>query len=152
MGTLKDALHRTIHRKDKSVAQIAEEIGISENYLYRAALPDQDNGPECTSGVRFPLSKLVPLIRATADFQVLDVVEHALGRVSFPIPQHHMSTDQVLEAAITAAAEFGDLMAEVRFSIEDGDLSRKELARIEKEGHEAIAAIMQVIEIARRAR
>lgn len=35
MSMLKDCLYRTIHRNEKPLKVIAEEIGMSENYLAR---------------------------------------------------------------------------------------------------------------------
>ncbi len=60
--TLKEALHNTIHRHPKlSVEAIAEQIGMTTIYLYRAALPDSDTDGPCASGMRFPLKQVVPL-------------------------------------------------------------------------------------------
>lgn len=40
--TLKDTLYQTVHRSDKSIAALAEEIGMTANYLYKACMPDLD--------------------------------------------------------------------------------------------------------------
>ena len=50
---IKDVLHSTVHENVKPVKVIADEIGISSNYLYRAALPDDE------SGVKFPIQFLI---------------------------------------------------------------------------------------------
>jgi DNA-binding phage protein len=36
---IKTLLHSMVHRSKKSVAQLADETGISTNYLYRACNP-----------------------------------------------------------------------------------------------------------------
>lgn len=76
--TLRECLYNTIHRSKKPLKVIAEEIGMSENYLTRAALPDPEES-ETGTGCRFPLKKLIQLIRATGDYSVLDNIEHSLG-------------------------------------------------------------------------
>lgn len=146
--TLKDALHATIHRHPtKSVAAIAEEIGMSENYLYRAALPDQDMDGQGT-GCRFPLKSLIPLVRSTNDFQVLDYIEFTLGRVSVSLPavDRFQTVGDISRLAMLAAVEFGELMAATGKSLDDGDISAAEMKRIEREGYEAVQAIMALLQ------
>lgn len=65
MRDLKTSLYLTVHGGKKSVEQIADECGITANYLYRACL-------EGESGCRFPLDLLLPLMQATGDYRVLD--------------------------------------------------------------------------------
>ena len=145
--TLKDALHATIHRHPtKSVAAIAEEIGISENYLYRSALPDQDMDGQGT-GCRFPLKSLIPLVRATADFQVLDYIEFSMGRVAVTLPavDRSQTVGDISRLAMLAAVEFGQLMAAAGKSLDDGEISATEMKRIEREVYEAVQAIMALL-------
>lgn len=59
MSTLKECLYATIHRNKKPLKLIAEEIGMSENYLTRSALPDLEES-DTGSGCRFPLKKSIP--------------------------------------------------------------------------------------------
>jgi hypothetical protein len=144
--SLKDALHQTIHRHPKlSVAAIAEEIGMAESYLYRAALPDPDTDGPDASGVRFPLKKLVPLIRATKNFITLDYMERQLGRVAIPLPETPESLND-LHAKVTAAiSEFSDVMKKYASSIADGKISHKEAEELECEAYEAIQAIHALV-------
>lgn len=65
MKDLKTVLYETIHRNKKSVQQLADETAISSSYLYRAGMPmDQ-------SGVRFPVDFIIPLMKASNDFSIL---------------------------------------------------------------------------------
>lgn len=145
-ATLKQALYKTIHHHPRlSVEAIAEELNMAPSYLARAALPDQDMS-DTGSGVRFPLKQLVPLIRTTNDYQVLDYIENSLGRVAVEIPCDCDTCFPILrDSALTAAAEFGDLMQEITRSCEDGKISTDEKERIVKEGWEAVQAIVKVI-------
>lgn len=71
--SIKTILYETIHRNKKSVDQIADEIGISSNYLYRAGLPLDE------SGVKFPLEYLVPLMKATGNYAILEQIAWICG-------------------------------------------------------------------------
>ena len=144
--SLKDALHQTIHRHPRlSVAAIAEEIGMAESYLYRAALPDPDTDGPDASGVRFPLKKLVPLIRTTNNFLALDYMERQLGRVAIPLPDTPESLES-LHAKVTAAiSEFSDVMKKYALSIADGKVSSSEADDLECEAYEAIQAIHNLV-------
>ena len=144
--TLKDSLFRTIHRNRKPLKVIAEEIGMSENYLTRAALPDSEESDTGT-GCRFPLNKLIPLIKATSDFGVLDWIEQNLGRVGVVIlPRKQKSVSDICRLTMCAVKEFGDLAGEVEKSITDDVLTQKECERIQKEGYHAIQAIATLME------
>ncbi len=148
--TLKDAIYETIHHSDISIGQLAERLDMGESYLYRAALPDPDTDGPNASGVRFPLKKVIPLCRITGDYQVLDVMEHQVGRVAIPLPKPDgYSKKEIQTKALEAAVEFGELIKEVTSSVEDGTITEKEQQRIDKEGREAIQAICLLLNINR---
>lgn len=71
--SIKTILYETIHRNRKSVEQIADEIGISSNYLYRAGLPLDENG------VKFPVDYLIPLMKATGNYAILEKIAMICG-------------------------------------------------------------------------
>jgi len=71
--SIKTILYETIHRNKKSVEQIADEIGISSNYLYRAGLPLDE------SGVKFPLDYLIPLMKTTGNYAILEQIAWICG-------------------------------------------------------------------------
>jgi len=142
--TLRECLYQTIHRNDKPLKLIAEEIGMSENYLTRAALPDPEESDTGT-GCRFPLKKLIPLIRCTGDFSTLDFVEQSLGRVAFRLPVMNGNLNDSCRLVLKTVKEFGELMSAVESSLEDDLLNNRELRSIKKEGYEAIQAIATLI-------
>ena len=143
--TLKDCLYRTIHRNKKPLKAIAEEIGMSENYLSRAALPDPEES-ETGTGCRFPLKRLIPLVRATGDYSVLDHIERSLGRVAVNLPTADAgSLRDVCRLALRAVSEFGDLMREVEKSMADDLVTVAELERVQAEAYQAVAAILRLI-------
>lgn len=71
--SIKTILYETIHRNKKSVEQIADEVGISASYLYRAGLPLDE------SGVKFPLDYLIPLMKATNNYVILEKIAMICG-------------------------------------------------------------------------
>lgn len=148
MTTLREVLYETIHRDPvKPMKVIAEELGMAESYLTRAALPDPEEA-ENGCGCRFPLKKLIPLIQITGNFAVLDHIEHSLGRVAIKLPQGEQGMKQVVRLTMTTVKEFGELIAQLDAGMADGSLSDHEISRIEKEGYDAVQAItilMQVI-------
>lgn len=144
MNTLKDCLYSTIHRNRKPLKLIAEEIGMSENYLTRSALPDPEES-DTGSGCRFPLKKLIPLIRATGDFSVLDLIEDSLGRVAIPVPRANESMKDICRLTMKSVKEFGELMAVLDASMTDGRLTKNEVASLQGEGYDAIQAITNLI-------
>lgn len=144
-GTLRESLYNTIHLNKKPLKVIAEEIGISENYLTRAALPDQEDSDTGT-GCRFPLKKLIPLIRATDDYSVLDHIEHSLGRfgVLLPPPSGTLTAD-IFRLTMKSVTEFGELMAHVEKAVADHKIKPVERENILREGYQAVQAIMALM-------
>lgn len=78
---IKDVLYQTVHQGKKPVKQIADEIGISSNYLYRCALPDDE------SGVKFPVQYLIPLMKSTNDYSLLKHIANLSGYILAKIPR-----------------------------------------------------------------
>jgi len=143
--TLHEALYKTIHRNKKPLKVIAEEIGVSANYLDRAALPDAEDS-ETGTGCRFPLKKLIPLIRTTGDYSVLDAIEHSLGRfgVLLPPPAGTPTAD-ICRLTMKSMSEFGELVENVERAISDSKIQPKECEKIITEGNQAIQAILSLM-------
>ena len=144
MNTLRECLYATVHRNRKPLKAIAEEIGVSENYLMRSALPDPEES-ETGSGCRFPLKKLIPLIRSTADFSVLDHIEQSLGRVAIKAPLPNAACAEVYRLTMQAVKEFGELMGDLDTSLVDNCLTDVEIEQITKDGYEAVQAIVTLL-------
>ncbi len=143
---IKDAVYQMIHRHPVlSVEAIAEQLGIAPSYLYRAATPDPEMAGPNASGVRFPLKLAVPLTKITGNFLLLDTMERLCNRVAVTIPESTTSISDLQNTAITAAAEFGDVMRSLQESLADNHISKGERRAIVKEGWQAIQAIVELI-------
>lgn len=151
--TLKDAIYKMIHQHpSKSLEAIAEEIGMAPSYLNRAALPDPDIDDRETSGVRFPLKKLIPLTRATDDFSALDYIEQALGRAAFAMPVPGASLRCLHSHLVRSVSEFGDLLTKFEEIICDERITGDEAGDFEREAYEAIREIVAFVEAVKQAR
>jgi hypothetical protein len=145
MKTVKECLYDTIHRNKKPLKLIAEEIGVSENYLTRSALPDLEDS-ETGTGCRFPLKKLIPLIRATGDYSVLDSIEHSLGRFGVLLPHPAGTpTADICRLTMKSIAEFGDLVSNIEKALADNKINQSEKDTIIREGYQAVEAILSLM-------
>ena len=145
MKTLTECLYETIHKNKKPLKLIAEEVGVSDSYLTRAALPDQEDS-ETGTGCRFPLKKLIPLIWSTNDFSTLDFIEQSVGRVAIKLPlRAKASTADVCRLTMQSMKEFGKLIGNVEEATEDGKVTTVENEKIQAEGYKAIQAILSLM-------
>jgi hypothetical protein len=79
--TLNEAVYKTIHRSKKDLAEIADEIGVSANSLYRYSSPEGSS-----SYAEMPLRRLLPLLNSTNNDEILDFLEKKRGRIAFKVP------------------------------------------------------------------
>jgi len=79
--SLKEAIYVTVHRSKKNINEIAEDLSLSDNQLYRYCYNEEDS-----SHADLPLRRLLPLIKTTGNFAILDYLENRLGRVAIKIP------------------------------------------------------------------
>jgi hypothetical protein len=144
VNSLRDCLYNTIHRNKKPLKVIAEELGMSETYLTRSALPDAEDSDTGT-GCRFPLKKLISLIKATNDFSILDFIEQSLGRVAVNLPKSAADINDIYRLTMISVREYGHLMSKIENSVADGKVTPQETEKILKEGYDAVQAIMALI-------
>lgn len=76
---LKKILYKTVHRKAESVEEIADRVGCSASLLYRCANIND-------AQARFPLEKLLPLMRATGDYSILKHLASRSGFILYKLP------------------------------------------------------------------
>ena len=150
MTTLNNALYRTIHKNKKSLELIAEEMDMSVSYLTRSALPDTSENPN-GSGCRFPLKKLPALVRVTEDFQVLDHLEHSVGRVAFRLPKPHACSKEMHRIVMQEVAAFGEFIGEIEKDLQHSRLSDTDKERIIDDGYVVAEKLIQLIETVKKA-
>jgi len=89
-ATIKSILYSTIHRNNKTIDQLADELGISSNTLYRNCL-------EGESGSEMPMSRLVPLMKATKNYDLLKHIAHLCGFVVVKIPRVAFTKEEEID-------------------------------------------------------
>ena len=86
---IKKALYGTIHRKKESVEEIADRVGCSASLLYRCCNVND-------SQARFPLEKLLPLMRSVNDYSILRHLASRSGFILYKLPsriKHNRAAD-----------------------------------------------------------
>jgi hypothetical protein len=132
MRDLKTSLYMTVHGSKKSVEQIADEMGISTSYLYRACLDGE-------SGCRFPLELLLPLMQATRDYQILDLLNARTGRVTTNLKRVSKLKKRDPQVINEIQRNFNAVMAKVLEFFADPDRAR--IPEIEQELHRHLCEV-----------
>jgi len=144
MNTLREHIYDTIHRNRKPLKQIAEDVDMSVNTVTKWGLPDQEES-DTGSGWKMPVKKLTALTLSTNDYQILDHIEHQVGRVAIRLPKPNASHPQIYRLTLKAVKEFGDLMSQVDTSLADNRLNDAERERVIHEGQHALQAIVNLL-------
>jgi hypothetical protein len=125
-----------------SARDIAELAGYSN---YNTLMSEASNQP----GHKLGADKLLALMEACASDAPLTFLARERGGVFIKLEQPAMHNSELVRSLAASIKEFGEFAAETAKNIADGDLPRDQLSRIEKEGHEAVEAIMGMVKLAR---
>lgn len=71
------------------------------------------------------------------------------GGVFVELPDMPDGADELSQSMLAAVKEFGDLAGVAAQDVADGKITRAEMAEIEREGYEAVAAITAFLELCR---
>ncbi|HVW09171.1 MAG TPA: helix-turn-helix transcriptional regulator [Bryobacteraceae bacterium] len=132
MRDLKTDLYLTVHSSKKTVEQIADEIGVSASYLYRACL-------EGESGCRFPLDLLLPLMQATGDYRLLDHLNARAERITVKLPRVSKLKKQDPKVVNEITQHFHEAMADVLRFFENPD--RDAVASLKEKLHRHLCEV-----------
>lgn len=122
---LNEALYETVHRGGKSPKQIADETGISYNYLMRMTM-------QTDSGCDFNLKFLVPVMKSADNFEVLKSLALLSGFLIIKTPKgtRKGSKFDLNEYQI----RFSTMMSKlIQFAQEPSDQSYREVNRLLRE-------------------
>lgn len=92
---------------------------------------------------------LLPLMDVCQSNAPVAFLARERGGVFIPLPQPAEGGAELVQMLARSIKEFGDFAAETAQDISDGDIPAEQLARIEREGDEAIEAIMRMKKLAR---
>lgn len=93
---------------------------------------------------------LLPLMDICGSDAPLHFLAREMGGIYVAVPTHSSEKDEMVDALCKSAQEFGEYAAETAKNIADGCLPRDQFERIQKEGQEALSAILKVMELARQ--
>jgi hypothetical protein len=132
------------HHSTKKLRQIAQEIGVSENYLRSASSLYDDTH-------QFQARLIVPITLATGNFVLLDHFERSVGRVAITLPTVALDDESDLFTPMAEIAqEVGHVAAEIQAAFRDHQLAPEEMDRIEREIHHAHEALARMEALLRK--
>ena len=113
-------------------------------------------------GHKLGADHLLPLIQLTQSPDIMNFLARELGGVFALVPgvrqasperqapQAPLDQNLLVDSLLACVREFGEFAAEVSTDIADGKLPRQQFDRILREGQEAMSAILQMMELARK--
>ena len=129
----KRALHATLHGSTAPLRVIAETIGVQYSTLANTAVFSRTD--------ELPFFRLPQVLEASDDLTLLRFYAHLQGCDVFRLPHAGARADARRAAeTMREVAEFLQAGAE---ATEDEIVTPDEFARIEREGHEAVRAILE---------
>lgn len=100
-------------------------------------------------GRKCDMDRLLPLMDATGSDAPLEFLARHRGGVFLRTPEPAESGGELAAALGRSVKEFGEFMEQVALSISDGDIPADQLARMSKEGEEAVEAILAMLRLVR---
>lgn len=100
-------------------------------------------------GHKLGADMLLPLMDASGSNAPVEFLARERGGVFLPLHEPALGGSELVQSLAASIKEFGEFAAEAAHDIADGDLPREQLDRINKEGQEAVEAIMSMMKLAR---
>ncbi len=125
-----------------NAATIADLLGRNYNTL----MSELGSQP----GHKLGADLILPIASLTRSQAIMNFLARELGGVYVSVPAL-AGKNELVDSLLASVKEFGDFAAEAGQGIADGVLASEEYLRICKEGQEAMSAILQVMELARKA-
>lgn len=100
-------------------------------------------------GHKLGADKLLPLMDACGSDAPVEFLARERGGVFLKVDQPAQEGGELAKTLAASVREFGEFMAETAASIADGRIPRDQLDRIQKEGQEAVEAILTMMRLAR---
>lgn len=133
------ALQRAVRGFEHGSAALAARLDMSVTSLSHKVSPTYPTA-HCSP------EEVIEIMQVTGDHGPLHAMASALGYVLMPAPTH-LSDDETVVALTRAVKEFGEFIAEAGADLQDGRISDNELARIEREGAQALASIQRLLSV-----
>lgn len=101
-------------------------------------------------GHKCGVDKLLPFMDVTGSDAPMHFLARELGGVFIRLPALGEGVDPVQKQCMVAVKEFGELIAACGEALANGDLEPAQVSRIIREGHEAVTAIMALLQLVGR--
>jgi ribosomal protein S3AE len=133
MDQIDVAIHQTVHESDISAKEIAQQLGMSHQVLINKANPTSEFH-------KLSLREALAIMKITGSTSIHEAVGLELGL-------HSMRPDiaepkSLMDAMLTVVSECGDVSRAVKDAMEDGRLTAREKAEMQREINEAIDSLM----------
>ena len=140
-------LYRAAHNYPPGMVELAKALDAPDEPVSDSSLQKKVNprypGAHCSP------EQALRIMELTGDHGMLFAQCQRLGYVAMALPQLADGVNAPAVESMTATIrEFSEFMAELSADLVDNKVNDNELARIQKEGREAIAALQQLIALA----
>lgn len=135
------ALYRAVHGYPRGTEALAACLAMPRTSLLHKVNP-QYPGAHCSP------EEAVQIQLETGDHAAHHAQGSMLGYIHLPAPQLIERGDATAQALAASVREFGEFVARAATDLADGRCTGNELAAIEREGAEAIAAIHALMRVA----
>lgn len=98
-------------------------------------------------GHKCGVERLLPLMAVSGSDAPMHFLARELGGVFIRLPQAGEGVGPVQQQCMVTCKEFGDLISACGEALASGSLEPDEVARINREGHEAVTAIMALLNL-----
>lgn len=130
MSEILDAAYHLVHDYPGGSLSLAPRIGKSPSTLSHEVV--------ASGGAKLGLVDALKLSHLTGDLRILNTFAAACGCVVLPMPES--AVGDTFQELAAAAREFGEFIGAVAESAADGAITANELARVDRELTEMLAA------------
>ena len=138
---LSPILHHLVMRAPSGIG--AQTIADMLGWRYATMMSELSGQP----GHKLGVDKLLPLMDVSGSDAPLHFLAREMGGVFIKLPEVREGDDPVQQQCLVAVREFGEMIAACADALADNDLKPDERAKILREGHEAVTAIMALLKL-----
>ncbi len=139
--TITSILHQAVKDSDLTIKEIAVRLGKP----YHTLMSELSGQEGHKLGVEF----LLPIMELTKCNEPMNYLARGLGGTFIMVDGEGTSENVLTKSLVSSVKEFGEFASECASNIADGIICQGDIKRIEKEGQEALNAIMQLMQLAK---
>lgn len=142
MENITSILHQAVKDSSLSVKEIAAHL----DKPYHTLMSELSYQEGHKLGIEF----LLPIMKITHNYKAMNYLARELGGTFIMVDMDSSKNEDVLTLSlISSVKEFGEFVGEFANHLADGIIDKGEIERINKEGQEALNAIMQLMQLAK---